>query len=78
MSGSGAPGEGTLGAMDHQSVHERLRLAAAELDDRPGAAAGRGAGELLGKLDALQAALERLQHGLEGAAERLAARADGR
>ena len=63
--------------MDLESVHERLRDAAAELDDRPAAVAERGARDLLGKLDALQTELERLQYGLEAAAGRLAARPDG-
>jgi hypothetical protein len=62
--------------MDHESVHERLRDAAAELDDRPAAVAERGARELLGRLDTLQAELERLAHGLEAAAERLIAGPD--
>ena len=68
---------GTLGAMDHESVHERLREVAEELDDRPVAAAERGARELMGKLDTLHAELERLQRGLEATADRLAARPDG-
>ena len=77
MCASGAAPEGTLGRMDHQSVHERLRQVAADLEDGPAGTAERGARELLGKLDALQAELERLQRGLEGAAHRLAARPDG-
>ena len=63
--------------MDHDSVHERLRDVAAELDDRPVAVAERGARELLGRLDTLQAELERLAQGLEAAAERLITRPDG-
>ena len=63
--------------MDHESVHERLRVVAAELEDRPGASAERGARELLGKLDTLQTELERLQRGLEATADRLAAGPDG-
>ena len=63
---------GTLGPMDHD---ERARApaarCAAELDDRPAATAERGARELLGKLDTLQAELERLQGGLEATADRL-------
>ena len=63
--------------MDHESVHERLREVAEELDDRPVAPVGRGARELLGKLDTLHAELERLQDGLQATADRLAARPDG-
>jgi hypothetical protein len=68
---------GTLGAMDHETVHARLRHVAEELDDRPIAVAERGARELLGKLDTLQSELERLQRGLEATAGRLSARPDG-
>jgi hypothetical protein len=63
--------------MDHDSVHAQLRRVAEELDDRPAAAADRGARELLGKLDTLHAELERLQDGLQATADRLAARPDG-
>jgi hypothetical protein len=63
--------------MDHDSVHSRLRRVAEELDDQPPAAAERGARELLGKLDTLQAELERLQDGLQATADRLASRPDG-
>ena len=63
--------------MDHDSVHAQLRSAAEELDDGPAATAERGARELLGKLDTLHAELERLQDGLQAAADRLAARPDG-
>ena len=60
--------------MDHDSVHAHLRRVAEELGDPP---ADRGARELLGKLDTLQAELERLQDGLQATADRLAARPDG-
>ena len=55
----------------------QLRRAAEELEDGPPAAAGRGARDLLGKLDTLHAELERLQDGLQATADRLAARPDG-
>ena len=63
--------------MDHDSVHAQLRRVAEELDDGPAAGADDGARELLGKLDTLQAELERLQDGLQATADRLAARPDG-
>jgi hypothetical protein len=58
-----APGGGP------EAVHARLRATAELLDDRPEAGVERAAREMLGRLDTLQAELDRLLHGLEQTAE---------
>ena len=63
--------------MDHDSVPAPRGRAAVLRAAGPAAAAGRGARDLLGKLDTLHAELERLQDGLQATADRLAARPDG-
>ena len=60
-----APGGGP------EAVHARLRATAELLDDRPGAGVERAAREMLGRLDTLQAELDRLLQGLERTAEQL-------